>query len=294
VYPYLLRGLTIERPNQVWCADITYIPMAQGFLYLVAVMDWATRKVLAWRVSNTMDVEFYGPNPQIGCWYLAALRAGAEMAAHIGEADFAARCQSLFDSGSKWIDENLFNGRWYEQHIVPAAKPDEIAVGLRHDGSGARDVSDPDLQIGPGCLTDQLVGEAAALTDTDRRSVADAARNNSLAAVRLMLASGLPVDVRGQHGGTPLHWAAFHGNIEMTREILRYNPPLELTDADFQSTPLGWAIYGSEHGWYCRTGDYAATVELLLKAGAALSEKQTGGTEAVKGALRRFGAKPLN
>jgi putative transposase len=48
----------VERPNQVWCADITYRPMRRGFLYLVAVMDWATRKVLAWRVSNTMDVEF--------------------------------------------------------------------------------------------------------------------------------------------------------------------------------------------------------------------------------------------
>jgi putative transposase len=54
----LLWDLVVERPNQVWCADITYIPMRRGFLYLVAVMDWATRKVLAWRVSNTMDVEF--------------------------------------------------------------------------------------------------------------------------------------------------------------------------------------------------------------------------------------------
>ena len=58
IYKYLLRGLTIERPNQVWCADITYIPMRRGFLYLVAVMDWATRKVLSWRLSNTMDAEF--------------------------------------------------------------------------------------------------------------------------------------------------------------------------------------------------------------------------------------------
>ena len=57
-YKYLLRGLTIDRANQVWCADITYIPMRRGFLYLVAVMDWATRKVLSWRLSNTMDVEF--------------------------------------------------------------------------------------------------------------------------------------------------------------------------------------------------------------------------------------------
>ena len=58
IYPYLLRDLTIDRPNQVWCTDITYIPMRRGFLYLVAVMDWWTRKVLTWRVSNTMDVGF--------------------------------------------------------------------------------------------------------------------------------------------------------------------------------------------------------------------------------------------
>jgi putative transposase len=58
VYPYLLREMVIDRPNQVWCADITYIPMRRGFLYLVAVMDWSTRKVLSWRVSNTMDADF--------------------------------------------------------------------------------------------------------------------------------------------------------------------------------------------------------------------------------------------
>jgi putative transposase len=58
IWPYLLRNLAIDRPNQVWCADITYLPMRRGFLYLVAVMDWATRKVLSWRVSNTLDVEF--------------------------------------------------------------------------------------------------------------------------------------------------------------------------------------------------------------------------------------------
>jgi putative transposase len=58
VYPYLLRDMAIERPNQVWCADITYIPMRRGFLYVVAVMDWASRKVLAWRVSNTMEADF--------------------------------------------------------------------------------------------------------------------------------------------------------------------------------------------------------------------------------------------
>ena len=58
VYKYLLRGLEITRPNHVWCTDITYIAMPKGFLYLVAIMDWATRKVLAWRLSNTMEVDF--------------------------------------------------------------------------------------------------------------------------------------------------------------------------------------------------------------------------------------------
>ena len=58
IYPYLLGNLVIDRPNQVWCSDITYLPMRKGFLYLVAIMDWHSRKVLSWRVSNTLDSEF--------------------------------------------------------------------------------------------------------------------------------------------------------------------------------------------------------------------------------------------
>jgi putative transposase len=58
VYPYLLRNLNIERPNQVWCTDLTYIPMNRGFMYLVAIMDWHSRKVLSWRLSNTMETDF--------------------------------------------------------------------------------------------------------------------------------------------------------------------------------------------------------------------------------------------
>jgi putative transposase len=57
-YPYLLKGLRVDRPNQVWCSDITYLPMRRGFLYLVAIMDWHTRKVLAWRISNTLEADF--------------------------------------------------------------------------------------------------------------------------------------------------------------------------------------------------------------------------------------------
>ncbi len=58
IYPYLLKDLPITRANQVWCTDITYIPMRRGFLYLVAIMDWYSRKILSWRLSNTMDVGF--------------------------------------------------------------------------------------------------------------------------------------------------------------------------------------------------------------------------------------------
>ncbi len=58
VYPYLLRGLEIDRPNQVWSTDITYVPMVKGFIYLIAVLDWYSRKVLSWRVSTSMDTSF--------------------------------------------------------------------------------------------------------------------------------------------------------------------------------------------------------------------------------------------
>jgi len=118
----------------------------------------------------------------------------------------------------------------------------------------------------------------------ERVLIAHAARNNRTEAVRLMLACGLPVDARGQHQATPLHWASFHGNAEMARAILRFAPPLEATDADFKATPLGWAIHGSEHGWYSRSGDYAATVMLLLQAGAA-RPAEAKGSAAVRAVL---------
>ena len=106
------------------------------------------------------------------------------------------------------------------------------------------------------------------LSESDRRKVAYAAQSNNTQAVRLMLAAGWPVDARGQHGATPLHWAAFHGNTAMVQEILRYKPPLEIWDENFDGKPLSWAIYGSVHGWNREKGDYAGTVEALLQAGA--------------------------
>jgi uncharacterized protein (DUF608 family) len=110
---------------------------------------------------NTMDVEYFGPNPQMGAWYLGALRAGEEMARYLGETSFADTCRSLFDRGSRWIDKHLFNGAYYEHEIRPPEKGSFIADGLRV-GMGAADLTDPVLQLGAGCLVDQLVGQFTA------------------------------------------------------------------------------------------------------------------------------------
>ena len=111
---------------------------------------------------NTMDVEYYGPNPQMGVWYLAALRAAEEMARHLGDVEFAERCRGLFENGSRWLDEHLFTGSYYRHEIRPPENADAIAEGLRHYKMGARDLADPELQLGDGCLIDQLVGQVLA------------------------------------------------------------------------------------------------------------------------------------
>ena len=106
---------------------------------------------------NTYDIEFYGPNPLCGIYYLGGLRAAEEMALGVGDKDFAAECRRLFASGSKWIDANLFNGEYYVQKIR-ATKREDIAKGLTGP-MGADDPEHPDFQLGEGCLADQLIGE---------------------------------------------------------------------------------------------------------------------------------------
>ncbi len=150
----------------------------------------------------------------------------------------------------------------------------------------------------PSCPNlDQLKHQARDLVNGHKvgdkdavRRMAHAARNNESAVVRAMLKSGWPVDSRGQENVTPLHWAAFHGNYEMVKANLSFDPPLEVTDADFNGTPLGWAVHGSEEGWYRQNGDYGGTVEALIAAGARLPER-LGGSEAVREVLRRHGMK---
>ena len=118
VYPYLLKDLVIARPNQVWCIDITYIRMERGFLYLVAVMDWCSRKVLSWRLSNTMDVGFcieavkealaiHGP-PEI---------FNSDQGSQFTSTEFtdvlkAAEVKISMDGRGRWIDNRMIERLW--------------------------------------------------------------------------------------------------------------------------------------------------------------------------------------
>jgi hypothetical protein len=111
---------------------------------------------------NTYDVEFYGPNPLCGIWYLGALRACEEMARVAGDTAAADEYARIFRGGSKWIDENLFNGEYYIQKVQGIPK-DKIAKGLIV-GMGAADTEHPDFQVGDGCLVDQLSGQYVADT----------------------------------------------------------------------------------------------------------------------------------
>jgi len=100
---------------------------------------------------NTMDVEYYGPNPQMTIWYQGALRAKEEMAGYKKDAEMASKCKKLFLNGSKWTDENLFNGEYYIHKIVVPEKeyiPREQLVGM-----GSADYGNPDYQLGLTCIS---------------------------------------------------------------------------------------------------------------------------------------------
>ena len=140
IYPYLLRDLTISRPNHVWAADITYIPMARGFVYLFAVLDWASRRVLAWRLSNTLTTDFcldavqeavirYGTpeifNTDQGCQFTS--QEFTELLTHHG-------IQISMDGKGCWRDNVLVERLWkslkYEEVYLHAYE----TVGAAHQG----------------------------------------------------------------------------------------------------------------------------------------------------------------
>lgn len=118
IWPYLLKNVVIDRPNQVWCADITYIPMRRGFLYLVAIMDWFSRKVLAWRLSNSMDADFcvealkealakYGTPEIFNTDQGSQFTSGAWIDVLV-----EAKVKISMDGKGRWIDNRMIERLW--------------------------------------------------------------------------------------------------------------------------------------------------------------------------------------
>ena len=121
-------------------------PAAKKAMAYVWTGNWDRDRdgVMEGAQHNTMDVSYYGPNPQMAAWYLAALRASEEMALYLGYSDFASQCRGLYEKGRGWVEQHLFNGEYYEQ-LIP---PDATTVA----------------QLGKGCLVDQLAGQYLAHT----------------------------------------------------------------------------------------------------------------------------------
>ena len=114
------------------------------------------------------------------------------------------------------------------------------------------------------------VDVAKTLSEGDQQKLPNAAQSNNTKAVRLMLEAGWPVDTPGEMGATALHWAGFNGNAEMTWEILRFRPTLELKSREYSGTAFSWAVYGSGNGWRRDTGDFVTTIRELLEAGVVV------------------------
>ncbi|MFZ4547937.1 MAG: GH116 family glycosyl-hydrolase [Bacteroidales bacterium] len=141
------------------CGDETYlknnweqIKKVIGYAWVEKGWDANQDGVMEGSQHNTMDVNYYGPNPQMGFWYMGALRATEEMAIAMKDKAFAQKCRTLFTKGSQWMDANLFNGSYYEQKITDPKTFEYL------DMKNPATII-PDYQLGTGCLVDQLVGQ---------------------------------------------------------------------------------------------------------------------------------------
>jgi len=116
------------------------------------------------------------------------------------------------------------------------------------------------------------------------------AMDRNIKGVRLLLEMGCPPDAAGSDGVTALHWAAFHGDVELTQLLLKAGAPIDIVERSFNARPLGWATHGSLHGWYAKSGDYTGVVKLLLDAGAVPQSalKDSDASPAVMQILRNY------
>lgn len=143
-----------EALRRLWPA----VRRAMEFCWIAGGWDGDRDGVMEGAQHNTMDVEYYGPNPQMGFWYVGALRAAQKMAERVGDREFAGLCRELAEKGSRWMDEHLFNGEYYIHEVRPPGDASKVAPSLLV-GMGSKDLANPDFQLASGCLVDQLVGQ---------------------------------------------------------------------------------------------------------------------------------------
>lgn len=134
------------------------VKSALSFAWIPGGWDANVDGVMEGAQHNTMDIEYFGPNPQMQIWYLGALKAAARMAEAMKDNAFAEKCENLYAYGSEWTDENLFNGEYYVQLVQTPASKESIAKGLVA-GMGSLNFNTPEYQLASGCLVDQLVGQ---------------------------------------------------------------------------------------------------------------------------------------
>jgi hypothetical protein len=206
------------------------------------------------------------------------------MAAALGDSDLVRRLLDADPASiAMRVSEEWFpNGTIYTPLLGAQRTSHAVARDFGHEDiyQLLLDRTPPSLKLALAC---DLGDEAAfrellalrpslvsTLSDEERRKLPDAAQSGNTKAVGLMLAAGWPVDTPAEMGATALHWAAFNGNAEMAREILRFHPSLELKSKEYAGTALSWAIFGSGNGWNREKGDYVETVQALLQAGAIM------------------------
>jgi ankyrin repeat protein len=158
---------------------------------------------------------------------------------------------SALDVAAGLGDESILN--LLLAHATPAQRL--LAACARGDHAAAQAVVAAHPALVSGLAGDQM------------RLIADRAQANDTAAVSLMIGLGFDPRVPGPSHGTPLHWAAFHGNSELVRRLLQHDPPIGQRDAEHGGTPLGWCLYGAVNGWGCWTGDFPSCVRRLIEAG---------------------------
>lgn len=157
----MYRDWQLSGDNEMLKRLYPNVKKALQFCWIPGGWDADTDGVMEGIQHNTMDVEYYGPNPQMGIWYLGALRSVAAMATQVGDKNFAKDCLALYSNGRKWIDSNLFNGEYYIHKIQIPDNIENINPSLVI-GMGGDDKLEPDYQLGEGCLVDQLVGQYVA------------------------------------------------------------------------------------------------------------------------------------